>query len=463
MLHRPRSKTSRQVTSFAICLSISFGVVMLPGCQAFKSKFSSLPKLPTPGDLAFWKKESDVVPPPPPSRHLNPITSDSSIASNDESEIDIDAYRKQIDQKMNAVQSAANEYARKNTRSPYSMDSDTVDEVANDFQSGFNSAGKSLQKNLESSKDSLSQFGQNSLSDAQKRFNSAIAGAKKNPFASGNDNGFKPPSEMFSTKPSDAAQQAIAKAKSAAQDGFNSTIKKSGFDKSLANVNQSLYDMNGNLASAKSSFAKSAESKIDAARQRFSSALGTVGEGARDVVNSSTQLAGNLKDKIASAASDVTPPFGKTDNSFKPAFSPDAQSRAQNVLGKAKDKVAGLASGFDFPKNAPKFGDGNALKPRQNQTPNNQFGSGSFDRTRVANVTPVQSSGNVNSGFGSSNNALRTASLEGGNPMSGTRNIPSAYENGGSAMAGHFNDVDIPAKILSGSGSYAPGSVNKVR
>ena len=140
----------------------------------------------------------------------------------------------------------------------------------------------------------------------------------------------------------------------------------------------------------------------------------------------------------------------------------------------------------------------NLLPARQGQFPqspatSNSFGGGDFGGTRVANVTPVESpSSGINGGsnfdssltkawnngtqqsqlkpigVGTSNempgNRLRRASLQssdrGGSNASA---IPAAFDQGRHAMTGHVSDVDIPSKILSGSGSYAPGSVNKVR
>jgi len=62
-------------------------------------------------------------------------------------------------------------------------------------------------------------------------------------------------------------------------------------------------------------------------------------------------------------------------------------------------------------------------------------------------------------------NGLRTASVQSNDfaPTASASSIPAAFDQNRNAMTSHISEIDIPAKILQGSGSYAPGSVNKVR
>ena len=422
-----------------------------------------MPKLPSPKDLAFWKKESDTLPPPPPSRHLSPSSirgeSSGQIAESDNRGIDIDRYRHEIDQKIDDIQKAVDGYASNGTtRSPYSMDE------SGDSDSVASFGGGSFKSSNFGSSDGFSTSAANGLSDAQKKFNAAIAGVEKSTANEDSRSGFKSPSELFSTDPSADVQNSIAKAKSDVNSGFKS---------SLAKVNNSLYDMNGNLTSATQNVGKTAENTIDVARQKFSKALGSMTEGARDVAKSSEQIAGKLKERLASATAAV-PTLGSS--TFKSPFSSN-KSTAEEGIRKSESNVAGVNSGFNFPENAP------GLMQSQGQM-------GLFDRTRVAEVTPVQPGGFENrstapnapliaqqnqsnaaqgafadsqSKDNSANAGFKTASAQ-NNPMfKGVDAIPAQFGKSGNQPASHLSDVDLPAKLLKGSGIYAPGSVNLVR
>ena len=455
-----------------LLLTLSFCVLMLPGCQAFKSKFSSLPKLPSPKDLAFWKKDSDTLPPPPPSRHLSPASSsgdiNSQFADSDSKGIDIDQYRRQIDQRMDDIQNKVEGFASKGSkRSPYSLD----DSSSSESNGGF--GGGSFKSNDRfASNGSFSSDAQAGQSDAQKRFSASVANLEKPSVTEERTGGFKSPREMFSTDPPAAVQGAIAKAKNDLDSGFKSTVDGSGFKSSLAKVNNSLYDMNGNLTSATKNVGKAAERTFDATRQKLNQAIGSMSDGAREVAKSSEQFAGKLKNQFSSATAKVVPSFG-SGNAFKSPFSA-GKSSVDAGLKKAESKVAGVNSGFNFPQNAP------GLMQSQDQ-------KNSFDRTRVANVTPVQSSVRASTspqtpttGFQSQppnpkqfSNSL--AQSNGGGtgfkatspekkPLFGNAQpIPSAFGSGENKPVSHVGDVDVPAKLLKGSGIYAPGSVHLVR
>ena len=196
MLNKPQSKLTNRSAILVTSLLLAVAVVAMPGCQAFKSKFASLPKLPSPGDLAFWNKESDTAPPPPPSQHLNPSLTSGAKAmlsqneSGGSSDIDIDEYRRKINEMENSLASAQSKMdvgsgrkpnlgsgskanlgsGSKPIRKPYGDSASTFASTTNDFKSdlnsGFKSAGNSIDAGLKAAREKASTFGTNSLSDA---------------------------------------------------------------------------------------------------------------------------------------------------------------------------------------------------------------------------------------------------------------------------------------------------------
>ena len=492
------------------------GFLTLPGCQTFKSTFTSMPKLPAPADLAFWKKESDSVPPPPPAQHLNPSSTRGLGELADLGErngIDVDDYRQKIDQMKNGIASVESQIgSRAPLRTPY----------GEEFKSGLEATGNQIDKGFAAAKSfgaKTLESGSKPLSDAQNRFNAAIADVKK-PLE---DNGFRAPKDILSTAPTNDFKKALADTgsqfKTGIESGINTAKKSIAFDEKVGKVNKSLYDMHGNLTSSTKSVPNSISNSVDAARERFSSAIGTVSDKAIAAAKTSTEFGGDLKSKIVAAASEMSPPLRGGDNSFKPTFSnalEDGANKARNLIDKAKKEVAGLGTGFDFPEpkapqtqNQPvsaapssKSTFGGELSSTKPAEPKNErfgggtFGGGTFNRTRVANVTPANvASGSTftkptgldsnltkawNNGSRQSNlkaievgtasftpgNALRTASATSTTSndfATGAATIPAAFDEGRNATTSYINDVDIPTKILSGSGSYAPGSVNQVR
>ncbi len=516
MIHRPHT-TSPSTTLAKTSLLVAACILVLPGCQTFNSTFTSMPKLPKlsemklpgPPNLAFWKKESEVAPPPPPAHHLSPSSTSGFDALEKQTEsiarngIDIDEFRQKIDDLADAKQPL---------RKPYESANRAIAKTANEFKSSFKGVGDTLDRGLSKAKQDFKSLESNTLSDAQNRFNAAIADVKK---TTAGNNDFKSPSEFLSTKPANDFKAALAKTNAQLQSGFKQgvdTARKTvgGLDQSMAKVNKSLYDMNGNLTTSSTNATKQVASSVDAARERFSSALGTVSDKAIEAAKNSTEFGSDITNKIVAKANEFKPQLRGSDNSFKPAFSQSVDpiaTEAKNLLDKAKQKVAGLGTGFDFPESAPKtqvqipefkpsqdsnsFGGSFASKPAPPTRTQNSFVSDNFNRTRVANVTPVNSgdsavqkpaglassltnqwnNGDRQSqlkpvGGGSTNvtppgNGLRTASASSGFG-SGASSIP-AFGGGRTAPASHVMEIDIPAKVLSGAGSYAPGSVNKVR
>jgi hypothetical protein len=461
-----------------------------------KSKFGSMPKFPTGKSLAFWKKESDSLQPPPPAQHLSPSPTDgivngakSALAQSDKG--DIDDYQRKIDEIKKGIASTKSKMSEslesnKPIRTPYG---------GKGF--GLEEPGNSIDKRIAAAKE----MGEKSLSDAQKKFNSAVANLQQ-PATSGG--GFKSPSDILSTKPANDFKDTLAAANAKLKSGAKSTFSEGGFNQSLAKVNQSLYDMNGQLRSGTGAVAAKTESTVDAARERFSSALGSVGDRAKEASKSSTEFGANLKDKIVSAANDIKTPLSGGDNSFKPSFTRAADAVAtesQGLLSKAKERVAEIGGGFGAPSQSKpsfvKVASATSSIAPEAVTPSASQ-PGAFDRTRVANVTPAGNQATSNSTFGQRSglqstltkawnggekqsqlqpiqvgppaaapgNGLRSASLQTNNfdrPAAAAASIPAAFDQAYNTMASHVGEIEIPNKILSGSGNYAPGSVNKVR
>ena len=454
-------------------------ILALSGCQTFKSTFDSVP---SPRSLAFWKKGSDSVPPPPPAQHLNPSSTDSfsELATlGNRNGVDMDEYNRKIDGLKDSVASAAEStFGKQPLRSPYGSDSSGFGFPKE--APGLGAAQNSIDQKLAAAKEKAQTFGTKPLSDAQNQFNAAIAGVKK-PLDANND--FRSPKDILATRPASDLKNALAGTSSQLKSGLESSLaaakKNIALDEKLTKVNQSLYDMHGNLTTGGKS--TPVADTVEAARQRFGSAVSTVSDKAIEAAKTTTEFGGGFKDKIVAAASELQPPLRGGDNSFKPAFNKAVApiaNKASNIVENARQTVAGLGSGPDFPKLQPpklevkpsapvqnQFGGGSiaaAAKTAASESFGGNFG-GNFNRTRVANVTPASStSGGTfakptgtatglgssltkswNSGSRQSNlkaievgtptstpgNALRTAFIRSDDFKSSAANIPAAFDS----------------------------------
>ena len=401
-----------------------------------------------------------------------------------------------MDQSIASLSNAVREHTDKlasatPTRTPYSAGESGIAKATESLGGTFKATQDSLSRGLTQAKDKVQSLESGAIAKTQQGF----------------DNGFKSPADL--RKASNDFKSAIAQKNETLKSDIASAVSGSGtkkFDPSLAKVNKSLYDMHGNLASGAASSTKQMTDSVAQARQRFSSALGAVGNKTAEVAKGTTAFGGTLKDKIAAAASELKAPLTGEGGSFKPAFesADPATDQARGLLNKAKEKVAGLGTGFDFPSPQPpapsrtspqpnplasggSFGGGTfAAKPAAPRQPNT-ISPGEFNRTRVANVTPVDAAKSklatqtpnglasnltnawnngdrqsqlkpigVNNTISTPGNVLRRGSIQ-----SGTA-IPT-FGDSKNVTVGHVSEVDIPQKVLSGSSSYAPGSVNKVR
>ena len=376
-----RSTKTTAVTGVlvAACLLMSFC-----GCKTFGPKANTGMSVPK---LAFWKKESGIAPPPPPAHHLDPSSTQPLGQLAKRSGETMSNMDQSISQLSNAVREQSEKLASANpVRTPYSSAESGITKAAESLGDGFKASQNSLARGLEDAKKKLPSFE-----------SKAVASAK-----GGFDNGFKSAADLRSAS-NDLKTTLAQKSADLKSDIASAVSGTKKFDPSLAKVNKSLYDMHGNLTSAAGSSTKTMTNSVDQARQRFSSALGSVGNKTMEVAKGSTEFGGDLKNKIAATASELKAPFSGENGSFKPAFKPAADpltDQARGLLSQAKQKVAGLGTGFDFPSPQPpaspvssggSFGGGSFVsKPAAPSQPNS-FSDGEFNRTRVANVTPVNS------------------------------------------------------------------------
>jgi len=226
MLQQPHSKTSPHNAFNAISLTLACSVLMFSGCQAMKTKFSSLP---TAGNLAFWKKESESLQPPPPARHLDPSPTDGvgglkSALAKVSGEGEADDYRRKIDEIKQGIASTQKKMdeslsSAEPLRSPYSGDDSGLAEATNSFKSDFKAAGNSIDQGFARAKEQGS--GTRTLNDAETKFKSAVADVKQ---ASGG--GFKTPSDILSTKPANDFKAALASATADLKSSANESVKK---------------------------------------------------------------------------------------------------------------------------------------------------------------------------------------------------------------------------------------------
>ena len=524
MNHNTNSKSNN---AFALTGVIVVCLLMSSGCRSLNSTFGSgandgvqLPK------LAFWKKGSEATsPPPPPAHHLNPSSTQAlgQLADNARGAIG------DMDQNISRITQAARNHTDKlaqagsSSRTPYVVDESGIDKATEALKSKLSAGQNQFGRGLADAKDKLKSLEPNellSLENPLANSKKVLANSKdaiSNQVASaqqGIDNSFKSAADLRGA--SRDFKAAIAKKNAQLKTGIESAINNKPFDPALAKVNKSLYDMKGNLVSAGSGSKKSLNGTAEEARQRFSTALGTLNGRAAQVAKSSSDLGSGLKNKIAVAASELKQPLRSEGGSFKPAFEKVADpvsDQARGLLQQAKQKVAGLGTlgtGFDFPQpqaeppsptrlggqlrsmanSGGTFGGGSGTKAAIETQPR-PFSSGEFGRTRIANVTPVNDQGTVatkpaglastltnawnngerqsqlkpidviNNKTSAPGNVLRTASIRAGD-LGASAAIPR-FGNAHNVTVGHVSEIDIPQKVLSGSGSYAPGSVNKVR
>jgi len=473
MIHKANSKPCafNLLVAGSLCL---VGVLALSGCKA--QTFSS----------GFGSNSNGLG----STQQLNQLAQQAGKSLN------VDLQRTQIDQLAAGIANKPSSLNSSPLRTPYPDVESTVANTAQNLKAKLDAArGNSIDQSLAAVTEKLQASG-----SATKPVAAPLPKKSANEFEAA----LAQTNSQLQTKLASAQSSGSAtKSSGSATKSSGSNTKSSGSatKNSLAKVNNSLYDNRGNLTGGKKPIGS-----LDSARQRFSSAFGSVGDRAKVAANSATNFGGELKNKVAAAASTVTAPLsgGSFNPPIKAALDP-AAAQGKALLDRAKSRVAGLGTGFDFPEpvsqpvTIPKFKAPAAIS--------NQFGGGGFvakpvkpapapaqfNQTRVANVTPVQS-GFGQSGSGTSTglaskltnawnnggrqsqlkpvevaknlvpnpgNVLRTASLQKNDFGTGAA-IPT-FGNSRNVTASHVSDIYIPEKVLSGSGNYAPGSVNKVR
>lgn len=438
-------------------------------------------------NLMFGSKKSDS--PPPPARHFDP----APIDGEKESEIvDLDGknmqrrFKNDIEE-MRAEISAATKALDTPIRKPYSSGlASNLNEFAAETKSNLDSATGNIRSKL----DSLTTQAQTDLSPAQNDFQSAM-----NNTVDSIDGSLAAVNKSIY----DANDKFATEAKSKADNAFKSGI--GAFGGSLKPLETAVNDSN--------QFASNASQK---AAKTSADANGFLPmDDANSVVKAQPQLElvqaqmADAKRQIAELQKQIA--MGSQPNSFAPStqqaanpnsFGPSIPSQENNSFGTspidqmpstqaapearlAQAELPGQGSQFDgnsfsrgMPSNRLRSNQPlrpeapNQASPSSSSTPNypatshggyaprsNDFG-GNF--SPMHQTTPSQNpsaapNSQVDFQAGSNRSMVVTANNA----------IPPNASNSASRIQNHVSEVDIPPSVLTGTGSYAPGSVQPLR
>ncbi len=487
-----------QLTSRNVALLVLVSLVLTTGCQAMRQK---LPALPKPGDLAFWRKDSDAKLPPPPARQFDPAPTsgfgeNKAILANNNT----DRVRAEIDAKLDRANQAASGLADASPiRPPYGDGS-----VGSSTRPSTEGSGTKLASSGSGTKPASSGSGtkqassgsgskmidlnsdaQGGLNQARNDFNSALSNVSKKSrdfIAVGNDvAAVKYGTDGRLIKPGPTGGSFGSQTKGSQTKGSQT---KGGLEADLAKVRSSI----NNATSTAPDFKSPVADSLQGARDRFSNALAGINQKASQSVDSTKSFGGSLKDKLANATKD----FGAKANPFSNQNRPATDFAAnQKSSGSASKPAAG---GFGFPEGAASISKPLAPAPTANniaasvpppsaappaQPTGNSFvasqpaaaPSSSFGQTRIANVKPftppATNQFNPGSAPAAAPQNTRVASNITAPSFNPVRDaavaIPATAPEGRLATISHESDVDVPAKILSGAGSYSPGSTRSLR
>ena len=258
-------KASKTTLTFLLC----FGFAISCGCKSMEFGKPKLPSLPS---LAFWKKGEDSEIPPPPARHFDPSRfggeAETQVAEQTQSlQSEFDQYGMRIkDSARNASDIASKGFKfpqesleklnSKPSRKPYGLDDLGGDEVLAGAEQKFNLDSANLKNKFAESKATAT----DQLSKTQQDFRSAMNSATNlKETAKGKlsleDNSFAAGDNSFAAAP---IAKTIDTAKGFGGIGGGSFSPKSGAfnnvklasGESAAEINDSLYDAKGRLASA---------------------------------------------------------------------------------------------------------------------------------------------------------------------------------------------------------------------
>ncbi|MFT7629543.1 MAG: hypothetical protein ACI87E_000541 [Mariniblastus sp.] len=443
---------------------------------------------PDMGKLAFWKSDSSIFAsktqnvPPPPARQFDPapfggaLSSDSQLAGTDSQgryKNDISDMRAEIDEVAKSLDLP--------TQSPGS--GSFSGSPANDFAANLSPQFNSKTNNVQSE---LNDFGGNvksKLDGARTSFNSAMN--SRSPAGSTDFAAKSKPSHDMTTAQDDNIKvpAGIAGAK------FK-------IDQSLASVNHSLQSANGKLAAGADDFGNRVRSLQESLNSPISKAAGAANEfktnvnhqlsgltqpkfgeaqsAAKAEMAAAREEIAELKQQIAAKNSGTstafglgpagTAPAGRVEQLQTPFNSSINNNDFAAKLASARSDASSSAPSGRFPISPNKTSPSYPLtfhgqfSPRENQNGGN-FSPPSFNSGQSIGVQPNQTGATATQvGFQAVGNQSKVITA---NNEPTTRN--SANSIGASKIENFVSEVDIPASILQGSGSYAPGSVNSLR
>ncbi len=492
---QPMSQINKKQTAWIIAMLIG-GLIATTGCTALRDK------LPGSGNgLAFWKKDSEDQLPPPPARHFDPASSESYAGNGSQPKDaqNVDAIRRDIDAKLDRAAGLT------------SSDGSATRSDGSATRSDGSASKTPLRQPYQEQAIAEGSAGSGSVSDGSKDFSGSAS--KTDPSSSTVTNGFNPQQNLRNALA--GAQSTASNIASKAQNATEVTYDSAGnlvtaganklkdfgsqtknkLDSSLAAVNPKLHDAQGRLTSG---IKNATENPLQSARERFNQAISNTGAAAQQTTEGSKNFLGSLKDKISAATQPASKNFAGTSTELNTGFDypGDAPGLLQPFQPKAQSTAAPaqVATKPLVPMPKPEANRFVTALPQPKPQPASKSFGGS--QTRVANVTPVKpaasNAGSSNKSFGpglpANNYASASGSASSNNasqvnvPLSPLRHsvpspstiasapstpstvapISSSFGQGGLSAVSHQSEVDLPSKILSGSGSYAPGSV-KIR
>jgi hypothetical protein len=301
-------------------LSLSL-FISLTGCKSIGFEKPSLPS------LAFWKKESEL--PPPPARHFDPSrfdsesTAESQFADAENGDDKYGLERENLDRGYSGDSLAKDltagdqSPARKSPSKPYGME-----DFASDAQDTLASAENSFDLNaskLKNKFDDSLQAGKNKmesgLSDAQQKFRDAMnAPAESNSFSGGN-NSFA--TDSFASKPLGSSQNRFEGFGTAAKDTASNSFaaKNDSFDLQPSQSSYDSSDLNDKLRSAAQDLNSQFKDKLRSPassqlKSEFEKRLAAAQAAAQKGTDNANRQLEALADVSAETRNAITKPFG---------------------------------------------------------------------------------------------------------------------------------------------------------
>lgn len=303
----------------------------LTGCKSIGFDKPSLPS------LAFWKKDSEL--PPPPARHFDPSRFDSNTdAQLADAEDSFDEYgqKRQGQDRDYSNDSLAKDLstgntssARKSPRKPYGMEDfasdaqDTLKSAENSFDLNTNKLKNKFDSSLLGSKNEI----ESGLSDAQQKFRDAMNATTQSNSFSGDNNSFasKPISNSQNRfEGFDPAPQANDFA--AKNDSFDLQPTSPTFN-SAASLNDKLRSAANNLNSEfKSKLQAPASSQL---KSEFEKRLAAAQAAAQKTTDQANRQLDKIADASAQTRNAIAKPFDGLSNggfSAKTPLNPESKS-----------------------------------------------------------------------------------------------------------------------------------------